>query len=252
MHNDPNPAFDPNDPHHFGELGEHHGHHITSARMLVTVILSLVVLTALTIFASKFETYLTTEMGWVLPDWLNVGIAMSIAVVKGAMVLMFFMALKYENPLYTIIFLFCMFAFALFIALTGLELDNRGHLYDWKRGAITYGGTGANITHRGATIHDEFQGGEVEFYDRDSNGNKKGFGFSGSLTETLRARYIAETGITEAEYMRRWAEANHIHLEDPAHAWSSADRSLPRHGLSGALDEHPAADAHAEQPAAGH
>lgn len=241
MHNDPNPAFDPNDPHHFSELGEHHGHHITSARMLVTVILSLVVLTALTIFASKFETYLTTEMGWVLPDWLNVAVAMGIAVVKGAMVLMFFMALKYENPLYTIVFLFCMFAFALFIALTGLDLDNRGHLYDWKRGAITYGGIGGSISARGGTIHDEHtEGGKVAM---------QGGGFSGPLTEYLKAKYIEETGITEAEYMRRWAEANHIHLEDPAHAWSNADRSLPRHGLSGALDEHPAAADHTEQPA---
>ena len=237
----PNAAFDPNDPHHFGDLGEHHGHHITSARMLVTVILALVALTALTIFASKFETYLTAEMGWVLPDWLNVGIAMSIAVVKGAMVLMFFMALKYENPLYTIVFLFCMFAFALFIALTGLDLDNRGHIYDWKGGAITYGGIGGSINARGGMIRDE--------HTADGKVAMQGGGFSGPLTEYLKAKYIEETGITEAEYMRRWAEANHIHIEDPAHAWSNADRSLPRHGLSGALDEHPAAGDHAEQPA---
>lgn len=220
----PNAAFDPNDPHGFADLGEHHGHHITSARTLVTIILVLVGLTALTVGASEVETYLTTEMGWLLPDWLNAAIAMSIAVVKGALVLMFFMALKYENPLYTIIFLFCMFAFALFLGLTGMEVDNRGHLYDWKKGVITEGGLGGSVMYPGATIHDD-HGGVITFAP-DS--------FSGPLTEYLKAKYIAETGISEEEYHRRWAEANHVH--DHTGVLSTADRSLARTGLSGALD----------------
>lgn len=220
-------AFDPDDPHHFGDLGEHHGHHITSAKMLVTVILSLVFFTALTVFASKFETYLTTELGWQLPDWLNVAVAMSIAVVKATLVLMFFMALKYENPLYTIVLLFCLFAFALFLGLTGMELDNRGHVYDWKRGAITYGGIGGRIDHPASTFHDEE--GEKITFERGS--------FNGPLTEYLKAKYIAETGISEDEYTRRWAEANHVHLVDESKVRSDANRSISRVGVSGALDE---------------
>jgi hypothetical protein len=70
----------------------------------------------------------------------------------------------------------------------------------------------------------------------------KGGGFSGPLTEYLRAQYIKETGITEEEYLRRWAAANHVHLVDPAHTWSDANRSIPRTGLSGALDEHAPAE----------
>jgi caa(3)-type oxidase subunit IV len=222
-------AFDPNDPHHFGDLGEHHGHHITSAKMLVTVILMLVVFTALTVFASQFETYLTTELGWFLPDIVNVAIAMSIALVKGVLVLMFFMALKYENPLYTIVLLFCLFAFVLFLALTGLDLDNRGLVYHWKGDAITIGGIGGTVMHGGATIRDDHgEGGKVVL---------TADGYNGPLTEYLKAKYIATTGISEEEYLKRWAHANHIDLVDESSIVSDANRSIPRIGLSGALDE---------------
>lgn len=250
MPHEPNTAFDPNDPHGFADLGEHHGHHITSARMLVGVILTLVVLTAATVFASQFETYLTTELGWHLPDWVNVAIAMSIALVKGALVLMFFMALKYENPLYTVVFLFCMFAFALFLGLTGMDLDNRGHVYSWKAKSITEGGTGGSLFHPPATI--EILGETIEFHDLDGEGNKTSFGFNGPLTEELRKRYIAQTGISEAEYLERWAHANHLHLDDATKAWSDANRSVARVGLSGALDEHAAEDDHADDHGGGH
>lgn len=221
--------FDPNDPHGFAELGEHHGHHIAQTRTLVTVILTLVALTALTIGASAVETYLVNTMGWPLPEWVNVAVAMSIATVKGALVLMFFMALWYENRLYTVVLLFCLFAFALFLGLTGMDLDNRGHLYDWKSPSIQTGGTGVNLEHPGATIH--VSGETVEI---------PGGSFNGSLAEHLRQTYIAQTGISEEEYWKRWAKANHKH--DHHDDLPSANRSIPRTGLSGALDEHAADD----------
>lgn len=244
MQAEPAKTFDPNDPHGFAELGEHHGHHIASTRTLVIVILTLVVLTALTVFASTVETYLVNEMGWALPEWVNIAVAMSIALVKGTLVLMIFMALRYENPLYTIVFLFCMFAFALFLGLTGMDLDNRGHVYDWKVAPIDLGGTGANVMHQPATIH--VHGETVEFHDLDGSGNKAPFSFSGSLTEELKKRYIAATGISEEEYWNRWAEANHAHGHH--HELSTADRSIARTGLSGALDE----TAHEDHGSHGH
>jgi caa(3)-type oxidase subunit IV len=221
MQAQPAKTFDPNDPHGFADLGEHH---ITSTRMLVVVILTLVVLTALTVFASSIETYLVKEMGWSLPEWVNIAVAMSIALVKGALVLSIFMALRYENPLYTIVFLFCMFAFALFLGLTGLDLDNRGHVYEWKAPAIDVGGTGVNMAYPGGTIH--VHGETVEM---------PAGSFSGSLAEHLRDTYIKQTGITQAEYERRWAQANHYHPHQDN--LPSADRSIARTGLSGALDE---------------
>ena len=63
MHSEPNTTFNPEDPHHFADLGEHHGHHITSAKVLIRVILALVILTALTVFASQFEKYLGDKLG---------------------------------------------------------------------------------------------------------------------------------------------------------------------------------------------
>ena len=248
MQAQPAQTFDPNDPHGFAELGEHHGHHITSTRTLVVVILTLVVLTALTVVTSSIETYLVKEMGWMLPEWVNIAVAMSIALVKGTLVLLIFMALRYENPLYSIIFLFCMFAFALFLGLTGMDLDNRGLVYDWKVPSQQVGGTGVNLTHPPSTIH--VHGETIEFHDLNSSGEKVGFAFTGPLAEELKKRYIAQTGITEAEYYVRWAEANHIHEHHDD--LSSADRSVTRTGLSGALDA-TASDGHDDHGAdAGH
>jgi len=235
------PAFDPVDPHHFADLGEHHGHNITHWKTLLGVLVALLCFTGLTIFAASFETYLIQEMGWSLPNWVNIAIAMSIATVKALLVIAFFMALKYENPLYTIVFLFCIFAFALFLALTGMDLDNRGWVYQWKQEAINKGGTGTNVTHPGGTIHVV---GETVTLRAGEQG-----AFFGSLAENLKKKYIEEQGITEDEYWRRWAEANHVHAHD-APLLSTAQRTFPRTGLSGALDE--AAPAHDDHGQSGH
>lgn len=226
-------AFNPADPHHFSDLGEHHGHHITSWQTLLGVLIALLALTGLTISAAQFETYLIREMGWSLPNWINIAVAMSIATVKALLVISVFMALKYENRLYTIVFLFCVFAFALFLALTGMDLDNRGRVYAWKQESINKGGTGVGVTHPGGTITVH---GETITLDVGA--------FNGSLAESLKNKYIETTGITEEEYWRRWAEANHLHQDHEA-PLSSADRTMPRVGLSGALDAHaPEHDAH--------
>ncbi|MBK7404311.1 MAG: cytochrome C oxidase subunit IV family protein [Phycisphaerales bacterium] len=233
-------GFDPNDPHHFSDLGEHHGHHITPTRTLLMVLGALLFCTALTVVAAEVERYAVFEMGWQLPHWVNIAVAMSIATVKALLVIAFFMALKYENPLYTIIFLFCIFAFALFLGLTGMELDNRGHLYAWKQPAIHPGGTGVNMpaTSGNITVEGEKLSMEVDAFN------------NASLTENLKKQYIEEQHITEDEYWERWAEANHVHPKHD-HALSDANHSVPRRGLSGALDTHapeaPAAGTHGSE-----
>jgi cytochrome c oxidase subunit 4 len=225
MHAHTASSFDPVDPHHFSELGEHHGHHVTPWQTLLGVLLVLLFFTGLTVFTAQAETYLIREMGWHIPNWVNIAIAMSIATVKALFVIAVFMALKYENPLYTIVFLFCIFAFALFLGLTGLDLDNRGRVYEWKQQSINFGGTGVNVQHPGGTIID-YDGQKIEM--------KLG-GFSGSLAQNLKDAYIKAAGITEEEYWRRWEEANHIHAHDE-HLVSTANRTMRRTGLSGALD----------------
>lgn len=225
MHAHQPSSFDPVDPHDFSALGEHHGHHITPWPTLLGVLVALLFFTGLTVFAAQAETYLISVMRWPIPNWVNIAIAMSIATVKALLVISVFMALKYENPLYTVIFLFCMFAFALFLGLTGMDLDNRGRVYAWKQEAINFGGTGVNVTHPGGTITD-VDGEQIQL--------ELG-GFSGSLAQNLKDAYIKAEGITEEEYWRRWAEANHVH-EHEEHLLATANRTMHRTGLSGALD----------------
>jgi hypothetical protein len=73
---------------------------------------------------------------------VNVAVAMSIATVKATLVLMYFMLLRYSNPINTIVFLVCLLAFALFLFFTGLDLGNRGNIDPVKASAIQAGGVG--------------------------------------------------------------------------------------------------------------
>ena len=217
-------AFDPLDPHGFGDLGEHHGHHITSLRTLVTVLIALLIFTFLTAGAAEFETYLITDMGWNLPLWVNISVAMSIAVVKALLVLLFFMGLKFENPLYAIVFVVSIFVFSIFLALTGLDLQHRGEIYTWKQRALEVGGTGVAIKRKPTEIHVE---GEEVPIDVET--------FHGPLADNVREDYLKVTGISESTFESEFARENN----HPAHhgeALSNADVSRPRHGLSDALD----------------
>jgi len=140
-----NTAFDSMDPHGFHAHDAHEGHHVVSLRMLVGVLTVLLAFTVLTVAASRAEVWFGEAMGIVIPQWVNVAVAMSIAVVKGTLVLMFFMQLYYDKPLNTIIFSSCLFAFALFLGLTALDLGSRGSIYSWKSGEIIAGGNSVGL-----------------------------------------------------------------------------------------------------------
>lgn len=73
-----------NDDH--GELG-----HIVPFKIYLKVFLSLVVLTILTVIAAKWDALDFGE--------LNIAIALIIASIKASIVALYFMHLKYENPL---------------------------------------------------------------------------------------------------------------------------------------------------------
>ncbi len=227
-------AFDPLDPHGFGDLGEHHGHHVTSLSTLVKVLIALLFLTALTAFAAEFETYLITEMGWNLPLWVNIFVAMGIAVVKASLVLLFFMGLKFENPLYAITFIVSMFVFSMFLTLTGLDLKHRGEVYHWKQSSLEYGGTGVGIKRKDTEIHVEGQEVPIDIET-----------FDGPLAIKVREQYIKEMGLTREQYQEEWARENHIHLHHGVEL-SDANHSRPFVGLSGALDLQGPAGASAE------
>ena len=97
----------------------HHGPHISSVRTLVTVFVALLAFTAITIITAKM-----TDLG----DFGDIVLALAIASVKGALVCLYFMHLRYDNVFYSFLFLSCLGALALFLGLTMLDLDNRGNI----------------------------------------------------------------------------------------------------------------------------
>lgn len=138
-------VIDSTDPH--GET--HHTHVIVSAKTLMNVLLILLFFTILTVAASRAEVWAAATFHVEIPQWVNVMVAMSIAVVKGTLVLLFFMQLKYDNKLNAIIFANCIFALGLFLFFTMTDLGNRGAVYEWKKGEIKVGGLGGVTRGRG-------------------------------------------------------------------------------------------------------
>jgi len=103
----------------------HEGHHVTPMRTLVVVLIALMILTGLTVGASRID----------LGETINLLLALLIASVKAALVIAVFMHLLYEKPILSIILFFCLATGALFLSLTMTELANR-HAIDPKRAEI--------------------------------------------------------------------------------------------------------------------
>lgn len=140
-----NAAYDEMDPHDF--QGESHGDHvIVDWRILLGVLLALLFFTALTTTFATLEKWVAVEFAIHIPHWINVVGALSIAVIKATLVCMFFMQLRYDKPLNTMIFLFCLLALGLFLGLTSLDLGKRGEVYGFKQGTIKPGGDAQSVT----------------------------------------------------------------------------------------------------------
>lgn len=135
------------DPHGF-DSGHKHGHVILPLMTLRLVLVSLLVLTAATVFASRAEHMAQEYFHIVLPGWVNVIVALSIAFVKAVIVAMIFMQLRYDNPINSVIFLFCIFGVILFMGFTAMDLGVRNRVYRWKAGEVIQGGTGGTHINR--------------------------------------------------------------------------------------------------------
>jgi len=214
--------FDPDNPHGFTYVD--HGHHVMSGRTLLIVLLALLAFTGLTVGAAEVETYMIEVMGWHIPNSVNVLVAMSIATVKAILVVTFFMALKYDNPLNTIVFLFCLFAFAIFLSFTALDLGNRDRVEAYRAPQIQAGGTGVNLARKTG--------------EKNEKGEPIVENIVGPSAGYVRNGTIEEKG---ADYVEKKLAEKHPHHED---AGVGPGRSRPQRGLSGALDERaPASDA---------
>lgn len=88
--------------------------HVASKPMLIGVFLALVALTALTIWQGT-----QLELGR-----LELVVVLSIASVKAALVVLFFMHLRYDKPLNAVAFLSSLLFVALFLGLTLADASN--------------------------------------------------------------------------------------------------------------------------------
>ena len=134
-------VFDELDPHGMGAYTKH-SHHIVSGMTLISILIILLSFTAVTVGAAQAEKWIEASLHYQLPRWVNVLVAMSIATVKATLVLMFFMLLRFSNPINTVVFLFCLLAFALFLFFTMLDLGTRGMINPIKARQVEAGGIG--------------------------------------------------------------------------------------------------------------
>ena len=127
-----------------GHQGEHagHGHVIVPMFTLRSILLALMFFTLLTVGLSKGEQWMADTFHFIIPGWVNVAVALSIAAVKTALVVLFFMQLKYDSPVNGMIFIFTLITVTFFLGFTMIDLGKRGTLDRFKGHYIVPGGTG--------------------------------------------------------------------------------------------------------------
>lgn len=101
--------------HHNDSNDDKHGHHILSNSLGRKIFLSLLVLTIITVGASRINF-----------GPFNFPIAMLIATIKALLVILFFMGLKYDDNENRTIFGSSFVFFAIFVALTACDIFTRG------------------------------------------------------------------------------------------------------------------------------
>jgi cytochrome c oxidase subunit 4 len=93
--------------------GGHGLAHVASARILVIAFAALIALTALTVTARYLDLDTLTQIAG-----LNFLVAMSIATVKAAIVALYFMHLRYDQPFNGLVFVIAVAFLALFLVTT--------------------------------------------------------------------------------------------------------------------------------------
>ncbi|MDX2146010.1 MAG: cytochrome C oxidase subunit IV family protein [Planctomycetota bacterium] len=214
-------AFDTANPHD-DHGGHNHGHVIVSKFTNRLVLIALLFFTVLTVGAAQLEVFIMDTFDIVLPHWVNILVALSIAVVKSTLVLLFFMQLRYDNPINGIIFAFTILTLGIFLFFTMGDLANRDRIYDYRGKEINTGGMNFVRWKMASTAKDE-------------NGNVIAEQVTNNLVAHARQKLLDKVG--PEEFARLAAEAHgHYghHDEGPA---NSASRSRPRRGVTSGLFE---------------
>lgn len=107
-------------------LDTHDHDHISSMRLLNFILVALLILTALTVAASRIH----------FGEGLNLWIAIGIAVIKASLVCAFFMHLLHDKAMNSIVLFFCILTIGLFLLFTLIDLSSRGMVDPIRDGPI--------------------------------------------------------------------------------------------------------------------
>lgn len=114
--------------HHHDDHHAPDGHHVSSQRMLLTVLGILLALTVITVIVAKYIP---------ASDTAHMVMALIIACTKGSLVCMYFMHLYYDKLLYTALFVSCLFVMSLFFIFTMMDIGGRGQMDPIRAQLIT-------------------------------------------------------------------------------------------------------------------
>ncbi len=243
------PAFNPMDPHGTNYADDHHGHVIVGWKTQLTILVILLILTALTVNVAQAEAIIMAELNIVIPHWVNIIGAMLIATVKATLVCMFFMQLKYDKPLNSIVFGFCLFCVFLFLFFATLDLTHRDTIRPERAQYLIAGGTGVGLDQ---TIQDNTLSAGIGPRPSINNQAITEFRFEQALTNKYH-------GDAEAMWTYYYSHQDHPHrhekdTENYFHALgfdhheepSSEELSRPKHGTTPGLfdDRAPSHDTH--------
>ncbi len=101
-------------------------HHILPLSLYLRIGGTLLVLTIVTVAVAQFDL-----------GPMNLLVAMIIAAVKGTLVVLFFMHLKYANKLYALVLVSALVMVSVFIILTMFDTMSRDQIYDIRLEPVT-------------------------------------------------------------------------------------------------------------------
>ena len=96
--------------------------HVAAAKVLLATGGSLLVLTLVTVLATKIDFGAN----------INLGIAMVIAVTKATLVILFFMHLRYDKLFHTVVFVSAILAASLFVGFTLMDTSQYQETNIWQ------------------------------------------------------------------------------------------------------------------------
>ncbi|MBL8747348.1 MAG: cytochrome C oxidase subunit IV family protein [Phycisphaerae bacterium] len=131
------------DPHETLSRDEAHSAHVhvTPFWPMFWVFAILLALTALTVWSSNVHGFWIGNTEIVLGGTVHILIAMSIAIIKALLVAMYFMHLKYDQPMNTVVAGATVFAVIMFIGLTLADSATRGIMDPMEHAKVVEGGT---------------------------------------------------------------------------------------------------------------